>query len=233
MKGEKLCSLPSPFSIDLLRAISEKLQTNNLHPIKKTSRKIGNKKKMRNSLAGPHSAMKGTLSQWLAIFLALSEGLTLVRKMRRSHPLPSASRQPCNLAGTPLFQFSKSPGSAVRALLHSRETWTLWRDRAVSSAPPFALLNSTYLDLERSTSQSAMSNSRQLWFWTSLHEGSPQFSAVCQVLCKTPVAYWWLVSCSEHPGWRILGCSFSKTADESLWTSILLQWWKQVSTCFI
>jgi hypothetical protein len=35
MKVEKLCPLSSPLSIDLLRAISEKLQTNNLHPIKK------------------------------------------------------------------------------------------------------------------------------------------------------------------------------------------------------
>lgn len=46
MKAEKLWSLSSPLSIDLLRAISEKLQTNNLHPIKtKSSRRMGDKKK--------------------------------------------------------------------------------------------------------------------------------------------------------------------------------------------
>lgn len=33
MKVEKLCPLSSPLSIDLLRAISEKLQTNNLHRV--------------------------------------------------------------------------------------------------------------------------------------------------------------------------------------------------------
>lgn len=49
---------------------------------------MGNKKNEKMSLAGPCSTMKGTLSEWLAIFLALSEGLMLVRKMRRSYPLP-------------------------------------------------------------------------------------------------------------------------------------------------
>jgi hypothetical protein len=34
MRVGKLYSLSSPFSIDLLRAISEKLQTNNLHLIR-------------------------------------------------------------------------------------------------------------------------------------------------------------------------------------------------------
>lgn len=139
MKGEKLCPFPSPFSIDLLRAISEKLRTNNLHPIKKTSRKIGNKKNEKLSLAGPHSVMKGTLSQWLVIFLALSEGLMLARKMRRSHPLPF-----CSVAA---LQFSRHTTISVQQItrkrcascLALRRGLTLWRDRAVSSAPPFAL----------------------------------------------------------------------------------------------
>lgn len=143
--------------------------------------------------------MKGTLSQWLAIFLALSEGLMLVRKMR-SHPLPLLAVSPCNLAGTPLVQFSKSPGSTVRAVLDSRETRRLWRDQQSPAPPPaaaapFALTVYcwTHFDLFGLGKKHFSVCNEQLQTAMKV-TSSPQLSVVSGVLCNSRVAYRWLVT---------------------------------------
>lgn len=90
------------------------------------------------SLAGPCSIMKGTLSEWLAISLALSEGLMLVRKMRGVTLFPSASCQ--------ALQLSRHTAISVRQALSVQtasdhaETWILQRVGTTSLLPLCLLL---------------------------------------------------------------------------------------------
>lgn len=107
---------------------------------------------------------------------------------------------PCNLAGTPLVQLSQSPGSAVRAVLDSRETRRLWRDGQSLPHPSFR-------------SYSPVSNTfRLIWTWRetllclqwatpdSYEGGLADKKALLSsaqffwVLCNSRVAYRWLVA---------------------------------------
>lgn len=139
MKAEKLCSLPSPFSIDLLRAISEKLQANNLHPIKKTSRKIGNKKNEKLSSSWTMFYYEGHTVPMAGHFSCLIWRLNAGREDEEPSSSLLLAVSPCNLAGRPLVQLSQSAGSAVRAVLDSRETRRLWRNGQSLPTPPFTL----------------------------------------------------------------------------------------------
>lgn len=138
MKAEKLCSLPSPFSIDLLRAISEKLQANNLHPIKKTSRKIGNKKNEKLSSSWTMFYYEGHTVPMAGHFSCLIWRLNAGREDEEPSSSLLLAVSPCNLAGRPLVQLSQSAGSAVRAVLDSREAM---KKRAESPPPLLSLLH--------------------------------------------------------------------------------------------